>query len=131
MKPKVLIVDDDPLFASDLVVLLEDRYRCWSIQRPTDIEEDVRRIEPDLVLLDVMLGDDVDGFRVLERMRAAGCTAPVIMMSDRPSIPTVIEAMKRGVFSFLPKTTGLEDLRSSLQQALEERGRSPSDTSRG
>lgn len=70
------------------------------------------------LFLDVWL-PDVDGLVVLERLRAAGASLPVIVISGHGSVETAVLAVKKGAYDFLEKPLSLERVLITLQKALE------------
>ena len=82
--PTVLVVDDHPGFRSRARLLLEaDGYEV--VGEAADGEAAVaeaRRLEPDLVLLDVQL-PDLDGFEVAARLTGAEAPPAVVLTSSR------------------------------------------------
>lgn len=83
--PSVLIIDDDPDFLEAVGHLLETRgYRVWTARDGGDGFDLARAIEPDLILLDVMMRERTEGFFTLERIRATPSIrqTPVIVLSS-------------------------------------------------
>jgi CheY-like chemotaxis protein len=79
--PRVLVVDDERELALGTSALLRARgYRVDVTFGGREALERIRRDPPDLVLLDVTM-PDVDGFAVLEALRASPATArlPVVL----------------------------------------------------
>ena len=75
---RLLVVDDEPHIA-DLVATVA-RYEGWQAATALNGEDALREaaeFQPDIVVLDLML-PDLDGFTVLDRMRAAGAMVPVV-----------------------------------------------------
>lgn len=66
-----------------------------------------------LVLLDLGL-PDIDGQEVLARMRAAGCSARVLVLSARDQLDERVTALNRGADDYLVKPFALEELSSRL-----------------
>jgi len=119
-KAKVLIVDDDRDFVVDLMMLLEDRFSCQAVgsgDRGLAVlgEQDV-----DLLLLDIDLGQGMNGFDVLRQLKASGSSLPVVMITKDDSAPTVVQAMKMGAHDFVGKTPSKIDLEMTLDRALRE-----------
>lgn len=84
MRPTVLIVDDHDAFRAGARELLEaEGFRVLGEAADgAQALEAVRRLHPDIVLLDVQL-PDLDGFAVAERL-AAGVDPPaVVLISTR------------------------------------------------
>jgi two-component system nitrogen regulation response regulator NtrX len=76
-------------------------------------------IDPDVVLLDLMMPPGPDGLETLSRMRDRGSTAPVIMMSGKAQLTDAVRAVKLGAFQFLEKPLTLEAVLVTVRAALE------------
>ncbi|WP_458759931.1 sigma-54-dependent transcriptional regulator [Afipia sp. TerB] len=79
-------------------------------------------IDPDAQQIDAMVLDLVmpglDGMGVLEKMRDAGITVPVIVQTAHGGIDNVVSAMRAGAHDFVVKPVGIERLQVSLRNAL-------------
>jgi DNA-binding NarL/FixJ family response regulator len=84
MRPRVVIVDDDPSFLATVRRLLEDGgfVVVGEALNGEDGVAAVLRHEPDIVLVDVTL-PDIDGFEVVERLAGEGPGAPAVLTSIR------------------------------------------------
>ncbi|MDY7093433.1 MAG: response regulator, partial [Acidobacteriota bacterium] len=85
-KPLVLIVDDDP----DLTALTEVHVRRWGYSaHSVGSAQQLRRVlenqAPDVVLLDVMLGD-ADGTELVPEIHRRRPSVPVIMITRSTSV---------------------------------------------
>jgi DNA-binding NarL/FixJ family response regulator len=80
----VLIVDDHPSFRASARAMLEAGGFDVVGEAETGGRalEAVRRLRPDVVLLDVQL-PDFDGFEVASRLKAAGETPVIVLTSSR------------------------------------------------
>src|SRR4051794_10666542 len=81
---QVLVVDDDP----NLLRMLRRGFVLagYTVLAADDGEGALRLArdhEPDVVVLDVMLPDPLDGFEVARRLRATGNEVPVLMLTAR------------------------------------------------
>ena len=122
LQSTVLIVDDNPDMRSYLARLLAP---YWNVRVAADGAEalDVVRTDaPDLVLSDVMM-PNLDGFGLLNAMRAdpATATIPVVFLSARAGEEAAVEGLGAGADDYLVKPfSGLELLarvRSNLELA--------------
>jgi response regulator of citrate/malate metabolism len=102
---KVLIVDDDFMVAkvhAGFVAALEGFEVIGTASTGAQALEDVVRLRPDLVLLDVYL-PDMTGLDVLRRLRAAACPSDVIVISAARDVDSIRSALHGGVLHYLVK----------------------------
>lgn len=67
--PKILIVDDDPDYVEITRELLESKgYRVNSASNSEDALAFMGKEKPDLILLDIMMSDVLDGLKVAGKM---------------------------------------------------------------
>jgi signal transduction histidine kinase/CheY-like chemotaxis protein len=101
----ILVVDDDPN-AREIVTqqLARSGYRTMTASNGQEAVERVAEIQPDLIILDLMM-PEVDGFAVLEHLdREAGTrTIPVIVVTAKDLSQNEREWLNRRVNSLLTK----------------------------
>ena len=108
----ILIIDDEPVIRHTTSVLLSkkgiDARGAETGQKGLDM---AKREQPELILLDLVL-PDMDGWTVLERLRAAPETAsiPVVLFSAGDYDETVSKARNEGVHRVLRKPFQLDQL---------------------
>jgi DNA-binding response OmpR family regulator len=123
--PKILVVEDD----RDLALLLRrhlesDGYQVLLAGCGEDALWLAREERPQAVILDIML-PDLDGFAVLESLKAHPSTAPIPVVIAS----VLIEPEKGyalGAVDYLPKPVSREQLLSAARQALAARQESQS-----
>lgn len=79
----------------------------------------------DLVLLDVGLPGGIDGFGVLQRVRASGDTTPIIMLTARTGVDDTIAGLDGGANDYVPKPFTFDELLARIRLRLREAGQSP------
>ena len=102
---RVLIVDDDVMVAkvhAGFVSALDGFAVVGTASTGAQALEDVVRLRPDLVLLDVYL-PDMTGLDVLRRLRAGGWPADVIVISAARDVDSIRSALHGGVLHYLVK----------------------------
>jgi len=72
---------------------------------------------PDLVVLDLML-PQMDGFEVLEAMREAGLTMPVLILSARGEEVDKVRGLRLGADDYVTKPFGLMELIARVEAIL-------------
>ncbi|MDT8345171.1 MAG: sigma-54 dependent transcriptional regulator, partial [Thermohalobaculum sp.] len=120
MAATVLVADDDRLQRNYLSAILSSA--GFSVQTSAGGVDALARLAdggpaPALCLLDLNM-PDLDGIEVLRRMRAAGATMPVIVLTADGSVTRAVEAMRAGAVDFLVKPVGPERLEVSIRNAL-------------
>jgi DNA-binding response OmpR family regulator len=100
----LLIIDDDADLRTALAEQLDLQDDFVVQQAQTGIEGAARaqEIQPDLILLDVDL-PDINGREVCRRMRAAGVTAPVIMLTAAVQDSDTIMGLEAGANDYVTK----------------------------
>jgi two-component system nitrogen regulation response regulator NtrX len=76
-------------------------------------------VDPDVVLLDLLMPPGPDGLETLSRIRDRGDAAPVIMMSGKAQLTDAVRAVKLGAFQFLEKPLSPEAVLVTVRAALE------------
>ncbi|WP_069801410.1 response regulator transcription factor [Thermogemmatispora onikobensis] len=118
MKAHILVVDDDPRITNLLRRILA--YEGYSVAiASTGDEALMRSLEhpPDLMILDIML-PGIDGLEVVRRLRAAGDTMPVLMLTARDAIPDRVKGFEMGADDYLVKPFAPEELLARVMALL-------------
>ncbi|HEU5471641.1 MAG TPA: response regulator transcription factor [Actinophytocola sp.] len=120
---RLLVVDDEPHIA-DLVATVA-RYEGWDAVTAANGTEAIgraARFGPDIVVLDLML-PDMDGFTVLDRLRAGGNPVPVVFLTARDGTADRIAGLTRGGDDYLVKPFAVEELMARMRAVLRRSGR--------
>ncbi|ORX06135.1 response regulator transcription factor [Mycolicibacillus trivialis] len=115
---RVLLVDDE----AELTNLVERalRYEGWQIEVAHDGQEAIRKIAdfgPDVLVLDIML-PDIDGLKVLERVREAETYTPILFLTARDSVMDRVAGLTAGADDYMTKPFSLEELVARLRGLL-------------
>jgi two-component system response regulator AtoC len=116
---RILIVDDDKLVRWTLTQKCTE-FGYFSLEASSG-EEALRMLQTDAVdaiLLDVHL-PDLSGIEVLEKLKQAGETRSVIMMTADPQLDDVKAALRLGAYDFVSKPINFDELSVTLQNALD------------
>jgi two-component system, NtrC family, nitrogen regulation response regulator NtrX len=120
--PSVLIVDDEPNIRRMVGALLGAE--GYEVRDAPDAPSGLARateLEPDLVLLDLMMPGPDDGLTLLEQLRERYPDLPVVMMSGRAGLADAVKATRLGAVNFLEKPLTPEGVLLALASALELR----------
>lgn len=118
MKKRILIIDDEISIQESLAGVLEDE--GFSSLCVSSAEEGLELLETtnvDLVLLDIWLGDNMDGMTALEKIHAL-YHLPVIMISGHGSIETAVQATRKGAFDFIEKPLSYDKIILAVSNGL-------------
>jgi two-component system response regulator MprA len=112
---KVLVVEDDPAVRRSLERSLA--FEGYEVVTATDGVEGLEAVDlhaPDVVVLDLGL-PRLDGLEVCRRLRAAGSTVPVLVLTARESTGDRVRGLDAGADDYLPKPFALEELLARLR----------------
>ncbi|GAA1738756.1 response regulator transcription factor [Microcella frigidaquae] len=118
----ILIVEDEARISSFIEKgLAAAGYTPTVVGNGLDALDYVATGSFDLVLLDVGL-PGIDGFEVLARLRAAGETMPIIMLTARTSTDDTVAGLDGGANDYLPKPFKFDELVARIRLRLRESG---------
>jgi two-component system OmpR family response regulator len=118
LKPRVLIVEDDP----DLLVVLRVNLTAMGVEPilAGDGRTAISRIQaerPDAVVLDVML-PGIDGWSVLEDLHAMGDPVPIVVCSAKKDIEDMERARELGATGYVVKPFDIDRLIDAVMEAV-------------
>ncbi len=112
MGKHIAIVEDEPAIRDNYAdVLRKQGYQVetWE-DRPSAMQAFNLRL-PDLVLLDIGLGDEIDaGFEICRELRAMSATLPIMFLTARDSDFDTIAGLRLGADDYLTKDISLPHL---------------------
>jgi len=121
--PRVLIVEDDADYRTVLdIVLPADGYRVMTTSSPHEGLQLLETFRPDLVIVDVDLETDVDGFWFSRSVRSRS-DIPVVFLSNADTSTVRLHAFDVGADDFVTKSLGLPELRARIRALLRRSGR--------
>ena len=116
---RILIVDDEKLVRWALTQkCAEFGYQTLEAQNGEEALRALQNETVDAILLDVHL-PDLSGIEVLEKLKQAGETRSIIMMTADPQLDDVKAALRLGAYDFVSKPINFDELSVTLQNALE------------
>jgi two-component system, NtrC family, response regulator AtoC len=119
MKYRVLVADDEKNMRWVLSQALDaEGYEVLEAADGKEALSLVAEQAPDILILDHKMPAP-DGMEVLRRVRAKGHRFPVIMLTAHGNVQTAVEAMKAGASEYLTKPFDLDELRLSIEKALQ------------
>ena len=115
---RILVVEDDPSIAIGLRINLESEGYEVHVADDGDHGLDLaRRLDPDLVILDVMLPNR-NGLELLHELRAEGRTVPIIILSAKAAEMDKVAGLELGAEDYVAKPFSLAELLARVRGAL-------------
>ncbi|MWA06679.1 response regulator [Actinomadura sp. LD22] len=115
---RILIVDDEPAVRESLSSSLQ--FEGYRVAEAADGVMALERLEaepPDLVVLDVLM-PRMDGLTTCRRLRAAGATMPVLMLTARDMVGDRVTGLDAGADDYLAKPFELDELLARVRALL-------------
>lgn len=114
-RKKILVIDDSIVIRKMVEIALEDEeYKLSSAVSGKDGLDKLDQVQPDLVVLDLML-PDINGIDILKTIKQSR-QIPVIMLSGKDSPQMVEKAKSAGADAFLPKPFKDEELKEQIKK---------------
>jgi two-component system OmpR family response regulator/two-component system response regulator QseB len=121
---RLLLIEDDPMIGESMEeVLRRENYAVDWVRDGDNALLALRQDVYDLVLLDLGLPRK-PGIQVLQRYRALGGTAPVLIVTARDATATRVEGLDSGADDYLVKPFDVEEFLARIR-ALLRRGKAP------
>jgi DNA-binding NtrC family response regulator len=115
----LLLVDDDNELREDMVRFFSRR--GYNVSECADGEQALifaAQRAFDVIVLDMMM-PGISGLELLQKLKARGSDAEVVMLTGQGTIETAVEAIKLGAREFITKPISLKELDRLVQKSLE------------
>lgn len=118
MSKRILIIDDEISIQESLAGILEDEgFSSMGVSSAEEGLEILESVNIDLVLLDIWLGDNMDGMTALEKIHEQ-YSMPIIMISGHGTIETAVQATHKGAFDFIEKPLSYDKIILAISNGL-------------
>lgn len=119
---KLLLAEDELAMSEAVVDILSyHKYTVDAVYNGEDALKAALTGNYDAVILDIMM-PKMDGVRVLTRMRQAGITTPVLLLTARAEAEDRIRGLDAGADDYLPKPFVMGELLARVRAMLRRRG---------
>jgi adenylate cyclase len=120
MSSRILVVDDTPANIQALAAILKDKgYQISVATNGKQALDAVARVQPDLILLDVMM-PEMDGFETCRRLKAAEQwrQIPVIFLTARTETADLVQGFELGAVDYVAKPFNAHELLARVNTHL-------------
>lgn len=118
---RILVVDDHPVVRAGLRQLLDKSDRLAVVAEASNAAEALHAVSAediDVVLMDLQLGDGVDGVGATSQIRALGVDAPrVLILTTFETDADILRAVEAGAAGYLLKDAEPMDLVAAVEAA--------------
>jgi CheY-like chemotaxis protein len=131
MAKKILVVDDDKDLVSSVEAYLKARgYEVTTARSGTDAREALKVLQPDAIVLDIMMETDAEGFNLAYKIKTDEATRkiPVVILSgfmshlqERMKSFEFIQGREWPAAMFFDKPVELKVLADAVAQLIAER----------
>jgi len=121
VKPKVLVVDDEPdeaLLVRDL--LLRRGYDALTADGGQTALDTLARDELDVIVTDVRMAG-LSGIELCDRVKTGHPDVPVIVVTGQADVDTAVSALRAGAYDFVTKPLSSETVAAAVGRAVEHR----------
>ena len=123
----VMVVEDEEIERNALAMML--RYNCRGVKEVWKAENGIAAIEalksftPDIVLMDINL-PGINGLDTIKQMRQKNVDLRFVIISAHSQFAYAQEALRLGVYDFLVKPIGAEEIRRVMGEMIDQIERS-------
>lgn len=119
----IVVIDDHRMFAEGLIELLSsesDFNILGHSMTIKDAKQNLERLRPDVILLDVQLPDG-DGYEIHEWLNDMRWSAPpkILYITGDDRLISINRAMNLGGMGYLDKTGGWEEVANAIRRAVD------------
>jgi len=120
MAKTIAIVEDDPDQRANYTdAITKKGYQVAAYASREEALEGFDQALPDLVILDIILGEEVDaGFQLCRELLARAPSLPVIFLTERINEIDKISGLRLGAWDYLPKPISLEYLAERISSLI-------------
>src|SRR5210317_436740 len=118
---RIFLLDDDELIVTMLSRALRNEGFETHVQTSSDdIIKKMEAWHPNVILLDINLGEDRNGLDILAEMKANELDVQVVMLTGDDTAESAIKAMKIGAADYLTKHFNIDEVIMVVKGALEK-----------
>jgi len=118
--PNILIVDDEIGPRESLRMILKPYYNIFTAESGYAAIQMVKQVGLDVVTLDLKM-PGISGIDTLKEIRGIDQDVVVIIITGYGTLQSAIEAIRYGVFDYIPKPFNVPEIMSIIEKAVQRR----------
>jgi response regulator RpfG family c-di-GMP phosphodiesterase len=118
--PNVLIVDDEIGPRESLRMILKSNYNVFTVENGNAAIQMVQQIRMDAVTLDLKM-PGLSGIDTLKEIRMIDPDLMIIIITGYGTLKSAIEAIRYGVFDYIPKPFNVPEIISIIDKSVQRR----------
>jgi DNA-binding NtrC family response regulator len=118
---RILLVDDEVVFANNMARLLSNRgYRVTAVNSGESALELLGERDFDVVVLDLKM-PGLGGLATLREIKNAGYPTEVLILTGHGAVDSALEAIRLGAYDYLTKPCEVDQLVGKIEGAWEQK----------
>jgi len=118
--PNILIVDDEIGPRESLRMILKPNYNVYAVESGHAAIQMVQQVEMDVLTLDLKM-PGISGIDTLKEIRTIDPEVMVIIITGYGTLKSAIEAIRYGVFDYIPKPFNVPEILSIIDKSIQRR----------
>jgi len=118
--PNVLIVDDEIGPRESLRMILKPNYNVYAVENGYAAIQMIQQTEIDVVTLDLKM-PGISGIDTLKEIHAIDSDVMIIIITGYGTLKSAIEAIRYGVFDYIPKPFNVPEILSIIDKSIQRR----------
>ncbi|MBW1739722.1 MAG: sigma-54-dependent Fis family transcriptional regulator [Deltaproteobacteria bacterium] len=120
MKPKILVVDDEPHMLELIQTIISENtsYISKTVSDPLAVIPWLNQERFDLVLLDLRM-PGMNGMELLEEIKTHHSHTDVVIVTAYGTIPSAVEAVRKGAFDYITKPFSKDEMLLTVEKVFQ------------
>jgi putative two-component system response regulator len=118
--PNILIVDDEIGPRESLRMILKSNYNVFTVENGNAAIQMIQQVPMDVVTLDLKM-PGISGIDTLKEIRMINSDVMIIIITGYGTLKSAIEAIRYGVFDYIPKPFNVPEIISIIDKSIQRR----------
>lgn len=120
-KFKAIVIDDEPSVCEAVQAILEtEGIDVVAFTDSVAAVEDIKKNSYDLIISDLKM-PKMSGLELYDAIKEGALESVFIIITAFGTIPSAVDAVKKGIYDYIPKPFTPDEVRISIRRALEKR----------